>query len=89
MKQNCWEFKKCGLEPEGENVGEEGPCPASIAIGYQGKNMGQFGGRYCWRVQGTMCDINSKGHAPTKLFKCIECEFYKMVQDEQGANFEM
>ena len=28
-KQNCWEYMKCGREPEGEKVAELGICRAA------------------------------------------------------------
>ena len=27
---NCWEFKNCGRQPDGEMVNRKGPCPAAI-----------------------------------------------------------
>jgi len=31
MKQNCWEFKKCGREQGGIKSAEFGVCPAALS----------------------------------------------------------
>lgn len=89
MKMNCWEFHKCGRESEGKKVAEFGICPASESKKHHGKNMGVNGGRYCWKISGTLCEISTKGSKPKRILKCVECEFYKLVQDEQGSCIEM
>ncbi|PKL46904.1 MAG: hypothetical protein CVV39_06565 [Planctomycetes bacterium HGW-Planctomycetes-1] len=89
MKVNCWEFRKCGRQPGGTKVEEFGVCPAAISKEHNGKNGGQTGGRYCWKAKGTLSDIHTKNNKTEKILKCIACEFYKLVQDEQGSCIEM
>jgi hypothetical protein len=89
MKINCWEFHKCGREPGGTEVAEFGVCPASESKQHNGKNGGINGGRYCWKIAGTLCDIYTKNNKPEKILKCVTCKFYKLVQDEQGSCAEM
>jgi hypothetical protein len=48
---NCWEFKKCGLEPDGDNTEKLGVCRASIESKFDGINHGNNAGRYCWKVK--------------------------------------
>lgn len=86
-KHNCWEFKKCGREPGGINVDKEGVCPASILNSYHGLNNGLNGGRFCWVISGTMCDGEVQGTYAQKLEDCINCEFLKKVDWEEGRDF--
>jgi len=53
-KLNCWDFKKCGREPDGENIAECGVCPAAT-------EGGDNGGRACWVVAGTSCKGGAEG----------------------------
>ncbi|MDP4210303.1 MAG: hypothetical protein Q8928_15935 [Bacteroidota bacterium] len=84
-KINCWEFKKCGREPGGANVKEQGICPASIERRANGIHGGKNGGRCCWAVMATQCsggDTKEKSFA-NKLSACISCEFYKVAFKEE------
>lgn len=79
---NCWEFKKCGREPEGKNVSLYGVCPVSIASSVDGIHDGKNGGRCCW----TFAPENFKHEDPVltcleKALKCSKCDFYKLVKD--------
>lgn len=86
-KLNCWEHKKCGREPGGAKVIELGVCPAA-EIKISGVNSGDSGGRCCWVVAGTFCAGKAQGSFAAKLANCmLECEFYKLVMDEEGADF--
>ncbi len=85
---NCWEFVGCGREPGGEHVSELGVCPAAISDEFAGTNSGQNGGRYCWRVAGTMCKGEVTGSLALKLMKCITCEFYNAVETSEGESFK-
>ncbi len=85
---NCWEFKKCGFEPGGEKAKEQNVvCPAAVDTFLDGKNNGKNGGRCCWMVQGTFCNGTYNGTVSSKIPICIECDFFRKVQDEQGRNF--
>jgi hypothetical protein len=83
MKQNCWEFKKCGRELGGSNVGELGVCPASTINAVDGVHEGRNGGRSCWAVVGTFCDGAVQDTYTMKLHSCIGCEFRNLVEHEE------
>ncbi len=88
-KRNCWEYKKCGREPGGENVEELGVCPAVQPSEFDGINGGVCSGRFCWGIAETLCDGSQQGSFAKKLMSCIECEFFKEVQDEESQNFSL
>jgi len=85
--KNCWEVKKCGRQPEGEKVEEFGVCPAAIDNEYDGENRGKYCGRFCWAVAGTLCEGKIQGTYATKLKNCLNCEFLKKVNKEEGRDF--
>lgn len=85
-KLNCWEFKKCGRESGGANVGGLGVCPAAIETKADGLNEGNNGGRSCWAIAGTLCGGKVQGAFASKLANCLKCEFYVKVGLEQGPN---
>jgi len=87
-KVNCWEFKKCGREPGGAKTAELGVCPAASEAKLDGANNGVNGGRSCWAIAGTLCGGKVQGTFATKLANCMECEFYKLVIAEEGANYK-
>ena len=79
---------KCGREPGGCKAGELGVCPAASDDRLEGTHGGKCSGRACWIIAGTMCGGTAQGSFAVKYKECLECEFYKMVQDEEGPNFE-
>ena len=85
-KLNCWEFKKCGREPGGAKVTEFGVCPAPITLKANGLNSGKNGGRACWAIAGTFCGGKVQGSFAEKLGNCMQCEFYKLTQKEEGQS---
>ncbi len=88
MKQkNCWEVKNCGRQPGGEKVEEFGVCPAATDTTVNGTNGGKNGGRCCWKIAGTFCDGKIQGTSALKITNCIECDFLKKVQKEEGNKF--
>jgi hypothetical protein len=87
-KLNCWEFKKCAREPGGAKVPELGVCPAAVEDRANRINSGQNGGRACWAISGTLCGGKIQGTFAAKLSNCLECEFYKLVGQEEGPNLE-
>ncbi len=87
-KLNCWEFKKCGREPGGENTSEHGVCPAAIEIRADKINDGENAGRACWAVAGTLCRGVVDGKFTAKVTTCLLCDFYQQVCQEQGENFK-
>ncbi len=84
---NCWEFKKCGREPTGANIGELGICPATVETRVNGINGGKNGGRCCWVITGTLCGGETQGTFASKFDNCTKCDFYKLVKKEQGLGF--
>ena len=84
MKQNCWDFKKCGREVGGVKVRELGICPAATEKRLNGIHEGRNAGRCCWVVAGTLCDGEIQGIFADKKGTCIECDFYKKVRSEEG-----
>ena len=87
MKENCWEFKKCGREPNGNKVAEYGVCPASTEERLDGKNSGKNSGRACWVVTGTFCEGEIQGSHSDKETNCLECDFFWKVRDEEGDSY--
>ncbi|SPE30429.1 conserved hypothetical protein [Candidatus Sulfopaludibacter sp. SbA6] len=83
-KLNCWEFKKCGREPGGPKVKELGACLAASTFA-KGANGGTNGGRLCWALSGTLCGGKVQGTFAQKIVNCMECGFYKLVRQEEGA----
>ena len=88
MKINCWAVKKCGRHPNGDKVSELGTCPAAEDATYDGKNNGTKAGRYCWRVAGTMCGGQVQGTWAMKIQSCAACDFFKLVEKEEGESFD-
>lgn len=88
MKQNCWEFKKCGREPGGAKTKDLGVCPASTESRLDGTNEGKNGGRSCWALTGTLCGGQVQGTFAAKVGNCLKCEFYQKVGQEEGVNQE-
>lgn len=86
-KLNCWDVKKCGREPNGVKVEELGVCLASTEAMVDGINGGQKGGRACWALVGTLCGGAVQASFAKKVGSCLECEFYKQVEGEEGPTF--
>jgi len=86
MKTNCWEYKKCGREPDGKNVKELGVCPASTTETADDINSGKNGGRCCWAIAGTLCGKEVQGSFAAKISNCMACEFFKLVSIEERAS---
>jgi hypothetical protein len=86
VKQNCWEFKKCGREPGGMNSAQMGVCVAHEETRTDGVNGGKNGGRSCWAIAGTLCGGTVQGTFAQKSLNCLRCDFYKTVQREEGSS---
>lgn len=78
-KQNCWEAKKCG---------QEARCPAALEIKLDGINSGKNSGRCCWVIAQTLMDGKPQGTFAVKLAVCSACEFFKLVRQEEGGNYQ-
>ena len=66
-KLNCWEYMKCGREPDGINSEKFDTCPASTIEMYTGVNDGINAGRFCWKIAGTMYFDSIKGSAALEI----------------------
>jgi len=84
-KLNCWEVMGCGREPGGKNALASGTCPAAVDKTFDGIHSGRCGGRICWAVNGTLCGDCQQGSYTEKRSSCLECDFFKMVQEEEGV----
>jgi hypothetical protein len=86
---NCWEIVKCGREPGGDKVDSRGPCPAAVDAMSSGVNGGQCGGRVCWAISGTFCDVHLEDNAARPI-SCFGCDFFSQVLQEEGlAQFKL
>jgi hypothetical protein len=90
-KQNCWEAKKCGREPDGIKADEFGVCPAAEEEKADGIHDGENGGRCCWVVSGTLCKGAKAQGSYVEKFSgdCQKCDFYSMVKREEEPNFKI
>jgi hypothetical protein len=88
MRQNCWEYKKCGREPGGVKSKELGVCPAAVEPRLNSVNSGKNGGRACWALAGTLCGGKVQGTFASKLANCLQCEFYGLVAKEEGPTLQ-
>ncbi|MBU0729070.1 MAG: hypothetical protein KKE17_01255 [Proteobacteria bacterium] len=87
-KLNCWEFKKCGREPGGENVITLGVCPASTEKSMDGIHRGDNAGRSCWIIAGTYCGGKVQGNFAAKLENCTKCDFFQIVITEEKTEVQ-
>lgn len=88
VKLNCWEFKKCGREPGGENA-SVGVCPAAVDSDLDGIHEGKNAGRSCWAIASTLCDDELQGNYKEKRTDCLYCDFYKLVRKEEIPFFQV
>lgn len=86
---NCWEFKGCGREPGGRLADEQGVCPAALFEAADGYLGGRNGGCACAFVAGTFCENVLQGTYRDKSKDCWDCEFYRTLRREHGAEFSM
>jgi hypothetical protein len=86
-KMDCWEFKKCGREPNGAREREFGTCPASVEARLHGVHGGTNAGRSCWVLAGTLCGGQVQGTFAQKYKSCKTCDFYAAVREEEFPHF--
>jgi hypothetical protein len=89
MKKNCWDFSNCQRQPGGTKVHDLGVCAAALDTRHHGINEGLNGGRYCWKIAGTLCGGNVQGFWARKISDCKLCEFFQLVEHEQGDNYKL
>jgi len=80
--------KNCGRQHEGSKVAELGICLASQSNQYEGKNNGEFAGRYCWKLAGTLFGGQVQGSFASKMMDCTRCEVFIQVKQEEGDEFQ-
>ncbi len=88
-KLNCWEYKKCGRQPQGPQVKDMGLCPASMEEALDGTHDGVNAGRACWVVSGTFCKGQVQGAFALKFRNCEACDFYQLVRSEERFGFTL
>ena len=54
---------------------------------YDNINGGLNGGRFCWAVVGTLCGGNVQGTFASKLGTCLNCHFYREVEEQEDGGF--
>ena len=77
----------CGKESGGNKKDDQGVCPAAKPNSYNGANNGKYAGRFCWAVMSTQCNGKIQGAYAKKFLDCVNCDFFKKVQDEEGNEF--
>ena len=87
MKQNCWEFKKCGREPGGPKEFELGTCCVASYSALNGTHGGKNAGRACWVIAGSLCGGRVQGDEEEKRAACWECDFLKLLRKEEILTF--
>lgn len=81
-KTNCWDAVRCGRGP-----GSPEPCPAALDVASTGINSGLNAGRICWTVPGAGCDGGPEGDFVDRQERCLHCQFFQRVRDEEGPRF--
>jgi hypothetical protein len=84
QKVNCWDFRKCGEKSDGTSAGQPKPCDVAAEEKCDQINHGRNGGRVCWFIRQKRAERKDKGFA---MMCCSQCDFYKMVEKEEGDNF--
>ena len=90
VKRNCWQIRACGLgprtaaEPRSRRV-----CPAALPGVFEGVNQGQNRGRFCWAIEGTLCDEQVQHRAGERLKLCLQCEVMQEVCGDEGRDFRL
>ena len=80
---NCWEFKKCGREPNGKNVFWFGVCPAATEHRADGIHDGMNGGRCCWVIKASHRQLGMFECCSGESVECHTCDFYAMIKDSK------
>jgi len=88
-KLNCWEFKKCGSLNDRESRENFRKCLVPGMTMYDGVHGGKNAGRVCWLIPDTRCDSELQSTFANKLKHCSGCDFYKLVEKEEGDRLEM
>ncbi|MBU0482161.1 MAG: hypothetical protein KKG47_13780 [Proteobacteria bacterium] len=87
-KLNCWEYHQCGRGPGQVEVSGLAGCPVGSETSTNAMNEGTMGGRVCWAIGGSFCSGEKQGTFASKIINCQDCDFYKLVHEEQGQYSE-
>ncbi len=85
-KKNCWEYMKCGRQPEGHAVSDSGVCPVSVYEDLNGVHGGKNAGRACWAVDDSLCPELLRKTSEQKFSGCWKCDFYQSVKNEERSS---
>ncbi len=88
-RKNCWEMKRCGRVPGEKHAEKVWICPAAIYRRLDGVHGGHNAGRACWAVSGTFCGGKIQGTFAKKYRDCSKCDFYNLVKEEEGLQFQV
>lgn len=88
-KLNCWQFKNCGREVNGEHADDLDVCPAAREFRLDGVHGGRNAGRACWVLVGMLCKGSIQGNFGQKFHDCRACDFYEKVKKEEFPRFEL
>jgi hypothetical protein len=80
VRPNCWEFMACSRGPDRSRD----RCPAATDRSSDGVNGGVNAGRFCWAIAGTYCGGEAHGTTAYACDSCFDCEFYKLVKEQEG-----
>ncbi|MBF0245856.1 MAG: hypothetical protein HQL31_11415 [Planctomycetes bacterium] len=86
-RSNCWQVMGCERQLGGKKANERGICPAAKMNEHHSKNGGEAGGRYCWKLAGTLCGGRPQGSVVIKIDSCRKCRFYNQVREEEADSF--
>ena len=87
IRLNCWQYRRCGREPGGENVSELGICNAALPSKNDLVNHGKNSGRICWTIADTKCDGEPTCKILDDINTCLTCEFLKYVTQQERQKF--
>jgi len=87
-KFNCWEIFRCGRQAGGANVQQLGLCPAATEGIANNANGGEYRGRICWSIAGTLCGGEIQATFAKQGNSCLMCPVHFLVSDEEGADFQ-
>ena len=48
-----------------------------------GVNSGENGGRVCWAISGTLCEMDLEETVGSKISSCLNCDFFYQVLEEE------
>ena len=88
-KTNCWEYKKCCSLNDGQSKENFRKCLVPGMTMYDGVHGGKNAGRVCWLIADSTCNSEIQFTFTNKLKHCSQCDFYKLVEKEEGGRLEM